>query len=105
MSEFDNREKAYEKQFELDQETQFKIASRTAKLFGQWAAQQLGLVNDAAHAYATQAVESVSDKTGHDALIARVLKDLQAKGVELTRHHLEREMDIFHRAAREQVGA
>ena len=43
MTMFDDRERAYEKKFMLDEEVKFKLEARRDRLLGQWAAGQLGL--------------------------------------------------------------
>jgi len=103
MTDFDDREKAFEKKFEHDEEMSFKIASRTARLFGLWIAEQLGLKGDEAEAYAAHAAESTAVKSGHEELFKKVEKDLQAKGIQLSRHRLEKEMGTFYQTARQQV--
>ena len=43
MTTFDEREKAYEKKFALDQDLKFRAESRRNKLLGEWAAAKLGI--------------------------------------------------------------
>ena len=42
MSKFDEREKSFEKKFQMDEELQFKIAARSNKYLGEWASSLLG---------------------------------------------------------------
>ena len=58
MTTFDAREKEFEARFKHDQELQFKITARRNRLVGLWAAQHLGLLGDAAEAYAQRVVEA-----------------------------------------------
>ena len=37
MSKFDEREKSFEKKFQIDEELEFKIAARSNKYLGEWA--------------------------------------------------------------------
>ena len=103
MNQFEDRKKAFEKKFEIDEELRFKVASRTSKLFGLWAAEQMGIKGADAEAYARQVVEADLEKAGHDDVIEKVEKDFQAKGISLSRHSLEREINNCHQAAREQI--
>ncbi len=105
MSEFDEREKSFERKFELDEELEFKAAVRAAYLFGQWAATQMGLKTTDAENYARQMVDMIIAKPGHDQIIAKAEKDLKAKHPEITRHRLEKEYGICQTAAVEQVKA
>ena len=42
MTQFDDRERAFETKYARDQEMQFKITSRRNRLLGQWAAKKMG---------------------------------------------------------------
>ena len=52
MGSFDDRERAEEAKFALDQQTEFKVTARRNKLLGLWAADLMGLQGDDAEAYA-----------------------------------------------------
>ncbi|MBV8089115.1 MAG: DUF1476 family protein, partial [Alphaproteobacteria bacterium] len=52
MAIFEQREKEFEARFRHDQELRFKTVARRNRLLGLWAAQRLGLLGDAAEAYA-----------------------------------------------------
>jgi hypothetical protein len=104
MTEFDNREKAFEGNFSSDAEVDFRISCRTAKLFGLWVAEQLGMRGAEAETYAQEAVGTVMEKSSHDHLIERAEKDLHFKGINLSRHRLEKEINGFNSLARTQMG-
>ncbi|MDX2027036.1 MAG: DUF1476 domain-containing protein [Alphaproteobacteria bacterium] len=104
MTQFDSREKSFEKKFEMDEEREFKVLTRAARLFGLWAAEQMGFKGLDAETYAGQAVDSVMARLGEVELVIKIEKDLLAKGIALTRHRLEKEMEGFYQAAQEQVG-
>jgi hypothetical protein len=82
MTTFDDREKAFEKKFEKDQELQFKVNARKNRLLGMWAAGQLGKSGGDAEAYAKDVVMADFEKPGDDDVIAKVAKDLAAKGID-----------------------
>lgn len=91
MSMFDDRQKAFESKYQLDQEAQFKINSKSVRLFGLWAAAQLGFEGAEAEAYAQQVMDSDFDEPGIADFIGKVEKDLTVKGISMTTHHLENE--------------
>ncbi len=103
MTQFDEREQAFENKFGHDEEIEFKISTRMARLFGQWAAQQLGMSAEEAHTYAGKAVDLEVAKSGRAHLLDSTEKDFQAKGVALSRHRLEHEMEECYRKAREEL--
>ena len=43
MTSFDERERAFEKKFALDEELKFRAEARRNRLLAQWAAEKLGL--------------------------------------------------------------
>jgi hypothetical protein len=97
MTTFDDREKAFEAKFRLDQETEFKIAIRRDKLLGLWAAEQMGLTGDAAKSYALTVVDAEFSESDHDAS-HKVIRDFAAKGVPIdeaaVRHQKDRMFDL-----------
>lgn len=76
---FGDREKGFERKYQLDQEQQFRAQVRRDKLFGQWAAGQLGLTGADADKYAQEVVDSNFEKPGDDDMIGKVSKDLKGK--------------------------
>lgn len=105
MTTFDEREQAFENKFKHDQELLFRIYARRAKLVGLWAAGQLGLEGAEADAYAKQIVAVDFEEPGHKDIIRRVLADFQGKGLAITEHRVEKEMDLLLEEARKQVMA
>ena len=43
MTQFDDRERAFETKFAHDEEMKFRITARRNRLLGEWAARQMGL--------------------------------------------------------------
>ena len=82
MTEFINREKAFEAKFKLDEELRFKATARRNRLLGVWAAEQMGLNESEADAYAKEVVKSDFEKPGDEDVLEKVLADLQGKGLE-----------------------
>jgi hypothetical protein len=76
---FGDREKGFERKFQLDQDQQFRAQIRRDKLFGQWAAAQLGKTGADVDAYAQEVVDSNFEKPGDDDMIGKVSKDLGGK--------------------------
>jgi len=104
MNAFEEREQAFENKFGHDEELEFKIATRAAHLFGLWAAEQLGIKDAEAQAYADQCVDAELVKQKHAALLAKTEKDFKAKNISLSRHLMEREMEVCYGKARGQLG-
>lgn len=102
MTMFEDREKAFEAKFRLDQETQFKVNIRRDKLLGLWAAEHLGLSGDAAKAYALAVVDAEFNEPDHNPS-RKVVRDFAAKGVALGEAQVVKEMERLGALARTQV--
>jgi hypothetical protein len=103
MSTFNEREKGFEQKYKHDQELQFKVNARRNKLLGLWAAEQMGIAGSAAEAYAKEVVAADFEKPGDSDVVAKVLKDLKAKGKTTTEPQLRKELDRLLAVAKEQV--
>ena len=90
MTTFNDREKAFEKKFEHDQDIQFKVTARKNKMLGLWAAGLMGKSGADAEAYAKEVVLADFEKPGDSDVVAKLVKDLAAAGKRLVRflHHL-----------------
>jgi len=82
MTQFDDRERAFETKFAHDEEMRFRIAARRNRLFGQWAARQMGLTEAEAESYAKDVVRSDFEEAGEHDVIRKVMGDLTAAGIE-----------------------
>ncbi len=103
MSTFDDRERAEEARYALDQETQFRVMNRRNKLLGLWAAGQLGVEGGAAEDYAKSVVLADLEEAGDDDVLRKVLGDLQTGGLSLTEADVRNEMARLMPVAREQI--
>jgi hypothetical protein len=103
MTTFDKREDAFEKKFAHDEELQFKAAARRNKLLGLWVAEKLGLTGDKAEEYAKSVVIADLEEAGDQDVIAKVLADLKAAGIEQSEHQIRRTMDELMPVAIEQI--
>ncbi|KAB0269192.1 DUF1476 domain-containing protein [Microvirga brassicacearum] len=80
MSGFDERKDAFEKKFAHDEELRFKATARRNKLFGLWAAEQLGKSGTDADAYAKSVVLADFEEAGDADVLRKVQADLTAAG-------------------------
>lgn len=103
MTTFDEREHAFEKKYEVDQEVQFKVQSRTHKMLGLWAAGLMGKTGAAAEAYAKEVVMSDFEKAGHEGVVAKLIADLAAAGKTVDAESVHRQRDKLMAEAKKQV--
>lgn len=103
MTTFDKREQGFEAKFIHDEELRFKIMARANKLFGHWAAAQLGLAGDQAAAYADAVVTTHLESQTIDDVLNKVAGDLAAKDV--SREQVATKLDEYMQAALQQIKA
>ena len=84
MTQFDDRERAFESKFAHDQEMNFRIIARRNRLLGEWAARKMALSDEETAAYAKDVVRADFEEAGDEDVIRKVLGDLTAAGVEVT---------------------
>jgi len=83
MTQFNDREKAFENMYARDQEMQFKIVARRNRLLGHWAAKKMGLTEAEAEAYAKDVIRADFEEAGDEDVIRKLLGDLTSAGVEI----------------------
>jgi len=92
MTNFEDREKGYERKFAQDEELKFKATARRNKLLGLWAAEQLGITGDQAQAYAREVIKADLEIPGDDDVFRKIRRDFDAKGVQKSDHQVRSKM-------------
>ena len=82
MTQFNDRERAFESKFAHDEEMRFRITARRNRLLGEWAARQMGLSEAETQSYAKDVVHSDFEEAGDHDVMRKVLGDLTAAGVD-----------------------
>jgi len=83
MTQFDDRERAFETKFAHDEQMNFRIVARRNRLLGEWAARKMGLSEEETASYAKDVVRADFEEAGDEDVIRKVLGDLTAAGVEI----------------------
>ena len=92
MTNFEEREKGFERKFAHDEELKFRATARRNKLLGLWAAEKLGLSGDAAQSYAKDVVKADLQEPGEEDVFRKIRADFDAKGVGQSDHQIRRMM-------------
>jgi hypothetical protein len=82
VTQFDDRERAFEAKYARDEEMQFRITARRNRLLGEWAARKMGLSEAESESYAKDVVRSDFEEAGEHDVIRKVMGDLTAAGVD-----------------------
>jgi hypothetical protein len=95
MTTFDEREKAYEKKFALDQDLKFKAESRRNKMLAEWAAAKLGIAGAAVEDYIRAVRKSDLAEKGDDDVFRKVKQDFADKAVAVADTEIRVKMGEF----------
>ena len=82
MTDFNEREAAFETKYARDEEMMFRVTARRNKLVGMWAAEKMGLTPAEAAPYATSVVQADFEEAGDEDVVRKIVGDLTAAGIE-----------------------
>ena len=103
MSQFNDRERAFETKFAHDEEMKFRIVARRNRLLGEWAARQMGLSDAESESYAKDVVRSDFEEAGDHDVIRKVLGDLTGAGIDCDEATIEEALRNKEIDARRQI--
>ncbi|MDD3798709.1 MAG: DUF1476 domain-containing protein [Novosphingobium sp.] len=83
MTDFNDRERAEEAKFAMDEETAFRVAARRNRLLGEWAAAKMSLTTEETEAYAKSVVQADFEEAGDEDVIRKLLGDLTGAGIDI----------------------
>ncbi|MFM1815573.1 MAG: hypothetical protein RLZ98_2268 [Pseudomonadota bacterium] len=105
MTTFDEREKAFEKKFAMDQDLKFKSEARRNRKLAEWASGKLGLTGDAIEAYAKEVRRADLKEAGDEDVFRKLRGDFDAKSVQISDQEIREQMVQFLAQAIEEVEA
>jgi hypothetical protein len=103
MTQFDDRERAFEAKYARDEEMQFRILARRNRLLGEWAARQMGLSEAETESYAKDVIRSDFEEAGEHDVIRKLLGDLTAAGVDCDEDEIRQALRNKEVEARRQI--
>ena len=95
MTTFDEREKAYEKKFALDQDLKFKAESRRNRMLAEWAGAKLGITGPALDEYIKAVRKADLAEKGDDDVVRKVKQDFADKGLAVDEAEIRKVMGEF----------
>ena len=87
---FEDRGRAFETKFSLDQEVTFKIAAKTTRLVAQWAAERIGLDEHQSAKLISELDALVLVEKGESLVKERLLADFSSNQIDISENALER---------------
>ena len=102
MSSFDEREKSFEKKFQMDEELKFKISARANKHLGEWAAKALGIDNkEKIQDYVQEVIKSDLKEEGQEDVFQKIKKDFQTASISIDDREIRNAMETSLQNAKE----
>ncbi len=105
MTTFDEREKAFEKKFALDQDLKFRSEARRNKMLAEWAGAKLGITGAALEDYIKEVRKADLVEKGDDDVFRKVKQDFADKGVAVSDADIRKAMGEFLAKAVHEVEA
>ena len=103
MTQFDDREKAFERKFAHDAEMQFRAEARRNKLLGLWAAEIMGRTGEDAEAYAREVVAADFQEKGDEDVYRKLAGDFKAAGTPVAEEDIRAKMRELLATAKTQL--
>jgi len=93
MNKFDEREKSFEKKFQLDEELQFKIAARSNKYLAEWVGLKLGKNEEETKQYIQEIIKSDLEEAGKEDVFRKIKQDFQKSGISVEDMEIRDQME------------
>ena len=103
MTQFDDRERAFETKYAHDEEMKFRVTARRNKLLGEWAGRKLGLSQEETDSYAKDVIRADFEEAGDDDVIRKVLGDLTSAGIEIEEGEIRQTLEHKTVEAKRQI--
>ena len=91
--QFSDREKGFEKKFQMDEELQFKIATRSNKYLGEWASSMLGKNEEEKKNYIHEIIKSDLEEVGQEDVFRKIKKDFQIASISVDDGEIRNQME------------
>ena len=92
-NKFSDREKGFEKKFQMDEELQFKIEARSNKYLGEWVSFKL-LINEAEKQnYIQEIIKADMEEAGQEVVFRKIKKDFQTASISVEETEIRNQME------------
>ena len=93
MNKFDEREKSFEKKFQMDQELQFKVQARSSKYLAEFVSLKLGKTEEQKQSYVQEVIKADMEEAGQEDVFRKIKKDFQAASFSIEDSEIRDEME------------
>jgi len=93
MNKFDERQKTFEKKFQVDQELKFKVEARSNKYLGEWVSSKLEKKEEEKQKYIQEIIRADMEEAGREDVFRKVKKDFQAASITIEDSEIRNQME------------
>jgi len=93
MNKFDEREKSFEKKFQIDQELKFKVQARSNKYLADFIGSKLGKTEEEKKIYTQEIIKADMEESGQEDVFRKIKKDLKAASVDIEDSEIRNQME------------
>jgi len=93
MSKFDDREKSFEKKFQIDEELQFKIQARSNKYLAEFISLKMGKTPEEKQDYIQEIIKADMEEAGKEDVFRKVKKDFQLSSIQIEDSEIRDQME------------
>ena len=90
---FTDREKSFEKKFQLEEEMQFKIAARSNKYLGEWVSLKLGKNEEEKKNYIQEIIKADMEEAGSEDVFRKLQKDFKIASIDIEDKEIRNQME------------
>jgi len=93
MNKFDERQKSFEKKFQMDQELQFKVQARSSKYLAEFVSLKLGKTEQEKSNYIQEIIKADLEEAGHEDVFRKIKKDFQTASINIEDSEIRDQME------------
>jgi len=93
MNKFDEREKSFEKKFQVDQELQFKIQARSNKYLAEFVSLKLGKNDKEKIDYINEIIKADMEEVGQEDVFRKIKKDFESASISINDTEIREQME------------
>ena len=93
MNKFDERQKSFEKKFQMDQELQFKVQARSNKYLAQFVISKLGKKSEEIENYVQEIIKADMEEAGNEDVFRKIKNDFKSSSVNIQDSEIRDQME------------
>ena len=93
MNTFDEREKSFEKKFQMDEELKFKVQSRSNKYLAEFVSEKLNKNEEETKNYIREIIKADMEEAGQEDVFRKIKEDFQKASVSVEDSEIRDQME------------